>query len=137
MKEQGPDVATRMEMIHRVLLVLSGKGGVGKSTVAANLAVELARRGHRTGLLDIDVHGPSIPGLLGLAGRTIDASENGMVPVQGPHGLKVISVGFLIGHPEDAVIWRGPMKTTVITQLISDVDWGGSISWGCPSRHRG
>lgn len=114
----------RMERIGRKLLVLSGKGGVGKSTVAANLAVSLARAGKKVGLLDIDVHGPSIPKLMGLDERQIVGTDEGMLPVKVDDHLAVMSIGFLVGGKNTPVIWRGPMKYGVIRQFLKDVVWG-------------
>jgi len=117
----------RMGRIGRKLLVLSGKGGVGKSTVAANLAVALARAGRKVGLLDIDVHGPSIPKLLGLENRQLAFTGMEILPVNlpGPHGnLAVMSIAFLLDRLEDAVIWRGPRKYGMIRQFLKDVAWG-------------
>ena len=117
-------VQARLAPIKHILLVLSGKGGVGKSTVAVNIATELARDGHRVGLLDIDIHGPSLPAMLGLEGTPIHYSENAMLPVEFTINLSVMSIGFLLKDRGDAVIWRGPMKYGVIKQFISDVEWG-------------
>lgn len=114
----------RLRQIRHRFLVLSGKGGVGKSTVAANLAMALARAGHRVGLLDVDVHGPSIPKLLGLDGARPDAAAEGIEPVYLAPNLKVMSIGFLLGDASDAVIWRGPLKFNVIRQFLRDVAWG-------------
>ncbi len=114
----------RMQRIGRRLFVLSGKGGVGKSTVAVNLAVALARRGRRVGLLDVDVHGPSIPTLLGLAGQRMLGRGDVLLPLEAMVGLKVVSLGLLTDSPSDAVVWRGPRKNTAIRQLLRDVDWG-------------
>jgi ATP-binding protein involved in chromosome partitioning len=112
-----------MARIRRKLIVLSGKGGVGKSTVAANLAAVLSTR-HRVGLLDVDFHGPSIPRLVGL-GNVLAASEGGaIVPVAARPNLSVMSIGLLLRHDTDAVIWRGPVKFGVIRQFLSDVAWG-------------
>jgi Mrp family chromosome partitioning ATPase len=128
--ESEQEFAERQELERRLcrirhkLLVLSGKGGVGKSTVAANLAVSLARAGRRVGLLDIDVHGPSIPKLLGLEGRQIVAAEDGMLPVRLSDKLAVMSIGFLVRGSNTPVIWRGPMKYGVIRQFLKDVVWG-------------
>lgn len=116
-------IAARMCRIGRKILVLSGKGGVGKSTVAVNLAAALAARGRRVGLLDVDIHGPSVPTLLGLQGRRLEPGEGGVAPIEAA-GLKVVSIGFLLERPEDAVVWRGPMKMKVIEQFLKDVAWG-------------
>jgi len=123
-KEAAKRRALRMSRIAHKILVLSGKGGVGKSTVAVNLAVTLHEAGKRVGLLDIDVHGPSVPKLLGVEGTPIDLGEDGpMIPVDAG-GIRVMSVAFLLQGEADPVIWRGPMKHGVIGQFLSDVDWG-------------
>ena len=109
--------------IGQVILVLSGKGGVGKSTVAVNCAVALARSGLRVGLLDLDVHGPSVPTMLGLEDAGVNMGEDGIIPVN-TEGVKVMSVGFLLSDSDDAVIWRGPMKTSVIRQITTETAWG-------------
>jgi ATP-binding protein involved in chromosome partitioning len=114
----------RLRRIRHVVLVMSGKGGVGKSTVAANLAANLAARGHSVGLLDADVHGPSVPRLLGLTGRQLTGTPDSLQPLQGPHGLRVISIASLVPGRNDAVIWRGPLKMRVYQQLLADVEWG-------------
>jgi Mrp family chromosome partitioning ATPase/predicted Fe-Mo cluster-binding NifX family protein len=105
------------------ILVLSGKGGVGKSTVAANLALSLSLQGRRTGLLDADFHGPSIPKMLGLEGKRLAMEDDRILPVSLGE-LKVISVDFMLEQRTDPVIWRGPMKMNVIKQLLEDVAWG-------------
>ncbi len=109
--------------IQKKIVVLSGKGGVGKSTVAVNLATALALNGLRVGLLDADIHGPSVPTMLGLENETLKGGQEGLFPVEFG-GLKVISLGFLLQNPDDAVIWRGPMKMGVIKQFLTDVHWG-------------
>lgn len=106
------------------ILVLSGKGGVGKSTVAANLAVALSLQGLSTGLLDTDFHGPTIPMLLGMSGRRLTAAESGKLEPAELGALKVVSIDFLLGERTDPVIWRGPMKMNVIKQLFEEVEWG-------------
>jgi len=118
------ELAARLCQIHHKILILSGKGGVGKSTVAANLAVTLALGGERTGLLDIDLHGPSIPKLLHLEGRPLASDGQEIEPAAFGELLKVVSIGFLLQHPDDAVIWRGPLKMGVIKQFLKDVHWG-------------
>lgn len=114
----------RMEKIQHKLLVLSGKGGVGKSTVAANLAVALAREGKQVGLLDVDVHGPSIPKLMGLEGQNVVGVGDLLAPVCTKEGVRVMSVGFLLPTEDAAVVWRGPRKYGLIKQFLLDVDWG-------------
>lgn len=114
----------RMTDIRHKLLVLSGKGGVGKSTVAANLAVALARAGRRVGLVDVDVHGPSIPKMMGIEGRPIQTANEEVLPVQAADNLGVISLGLLLPSRHDAVIWRGPRKHGLIRQFLQDVAWG-------------
>lgn len=117
-------VEERLSLIRRVLLVLSGKGGVGKSTVAVNIAVALAGEGKEVGLLDIDIHGPSIPRMLGLEGEPILSHGSAILPVEFTPNLKVMSMGFFLKGRDDAVIWRGPMKYGVIRQFLGDVEWG-------------
>jgi ATP-binding protein involved in chromosome partitioning len=113
-----------MAPIKNKILVLSGKGGVGKSTVAVHLSVALADRGLTVGLLDVDLHGPSIPRMLGLADRRAAVKEGALIPIDhGPH-LKVFSIPFVLAEKDAAVIWRGPRKGGAIRQLLSDVHWG-------------
>ncbi len=114
----------RMSQVQHKILVLSGKGGVGKSTVAANLALSLALSGRQVGLLDIDIHGPSIPKLLNLEGMPVHTHGDALVPVLAGERLKVMSIGFLLQGRDDAVIWRGPLKMGAIRQFLKDVDWG-------------
>jgi Mrp family chromosome partitioning ATPase/predicted Fe-Mo cluster-binding NifX family protein len=120
-------LSSRMCQIKHKVIVLSGKGGVGKSTVAVNLSVALAMAGKRVGLLDIDIHGPSVPKLLHI--EDTQASSNGSalspVRVEYPTGmLNVMSIGFLLRKRDDAVIWRGPRKHGLIKQFLTNVDWG-------------
>jgi Mrp family chromosome partitioning ATPase len=116
----------RLQAIRQKILVLSGKGGVGKSTVAANLAMSLALAGSEVGLLDVDIHGPSIPKLMGLEGEHCRpaAEPGGLQPVTIIPRLKVMSIGFLLQSPRDAVVWRGPLKYKIIEQFLRDVVWG-------------
>ncbi len=120
---QRQRLADRLGRIGRKIVVLSGKGGVGKSTVAVNLAVTLAAAGRRVGLLDVDIHGPSVPTMLGLEDLRVEGTEDGLQPVPAG-GVKVMSLGFFLNHPDDAVIWRGPMKMGAIRQFLADVAWG-------------
>jgi Mrp family chromosome partitioning ATPase len=110
--------------IGRILLVMSGKGGVGKSSVAVNLAVALADAGNRVGLLDVDFHGPSVPRLLGFAGKRIVMGGDRMLPLRYSRSLKVLSMGNCVESRDDAVVWRGPMKGAVIRQFVTDAEWG-------------
>ncbi|HEU0222279.1 MAG TPA: Mrp/NBP35 family ATP-binding protein [Paracoccaceae bacterium] len=108
--------------IDRIVAVASGKGGVGKSTVAANLAVALAAAGRRTGLLDADIYGPSQPQMLGLSARPASPDGKRITPLTA-HGVTTISIG-LMTRPEDALVWRGPMLIGALTQLLTQTDWG-------------
>jgi len=109
--------------IRHKIIVMSGKGGVGKSTVAVNLAIALALAGKRVGLLDVDIHGPSIPKMLHLEHASAQAKNGTIQPVE-KAGIKVMSIGFLLRDRDDALIWRGPMKMGVIKQFLKDVAWG-------------
>lgn len=109
--------------VKNVILVMSGKGGVGKSTVATNLALALRRSGTRVGLLDADLYGPSIPTMLGIEGRPGSRDGKRIEPMQ-RFGLKLMSIGFLLEDPKQAVIWRGPMLHGALQQFIGDVNWG-------------
>lgn len=109
--------------IKNKILIMSGKGGVGKTTIAVNLAYSLAEKGFRVGLLDVDIHGPNVPKMLNLEEKRITTNGNKMVPLKLKNGLKVMSMAFLL-NKEDAVIWRGPMKHNIIKQFIEDAEWG-------------
>jgi Mrp family chromosome partitioning ATPase len=121
--EDRKKLQSRLCRIRHKVVVLSGKGGVGKSTVAVNLATALMLSGKRVGLLDVDIHGPSIPTMLGLDHVNLQGCEEGLFPVE-TSGMKVMSLGFLLKDPDDAVIWRGPLKMGVIKQFLKDVVWG-------------
>src|SRR6056297_2084895 len=113
----------RMCQVKNKLVVMSGKGGVGKSTTAVNLALALVAQGKKVGLLDIDLHGPSIPKLLGLEGERPFADDSGIYPLE-KAGLKLMSIGFLLASDAEATIMRGPMKHGAIQQLLAEVIWG-------------
>ena len=124
MQAEQEQIRQKVKRIKHQILVLSGKGGVGKSTVAVNLAVSLALSGKSVGLLDIDIHGPSVPKILNLEGKAVQAVGNAIIPIEMVENLKVMSIGFLLRGSDDAVIWRGPMKYQMIKQFLKDVDWG-------------
>jgi len=123
-EEQERRLRQRMAGIKHTVVVLSGKGGVGKSTVAANLAVALSMKGRKVGLLDSDFHGPSIPRILRLDGSRALSDGTSIQPAVYGAGLKVMSVAFLLRTADEAVIWRGPLKMGVLKQFVADVDWG-------------
>jgi Mrp family chromosome partitioning ATPase len=122
--EQKKKMQERLAGIKNKVLVMSGKGGVGKSSTAVNLALALAQEGLTVGLLDIDLHGPSVPKMLGIGESRIQNGPDGLQPVEYLQNLKVISVGFLLGSEDEALVWRGPAKTGLIQQFLRDVDWG-------------
>lgn len=115
--------AARLQTIRHKVVVLSGKGGVGKSTVAVHLAVSLRLAGKRVGLLDADLHGPSVPKLLHLEGARIRSENARLFPVD-RDGLKVISIGMMLRDRDEAVVWRGPMKHNLLEHFLEDVEWG-------------
>ncbi len=111
--------------VRNIIAVVSGKGGVGKSTVASNLAIALSETGAKVGLLDADIHGPSMPTMFGIDETPYMREENGkniMIPIE-RHGIKLMSIGFLI-NPDQAVVWRGPMISSALRQFVSETDWG-------------
>jgi len=121
--EQRQILKQRMSKIKHKIAVISGKGGVGKSTITVNLAAAFALLGNRVGILDADIHGPSVPKLLGLTGQRLKVGPPGAFPVAGFLGIKVVSIDFFLqeGLP---TIWRGPLKMTAIRQFLSDIVWG-------------
>lgn len=123
-KPEDEKIAQTLGRIKHKIVVLSGKGGVGKSTVSANIAMALALAGKKVGLLDVDIHGPSIPRLLSLQDAKPHIEPDHMEPVPYSQNLWVMSLGFLIPDKETAVIWRGPMKLGLIKQFVRDVTWG-------------
>ncbi len=122
--DEEKKVHERMSKVKHKIMVMSGKGGVGKSTVAANLAVAMSKLGNRVGILDSDIHGPSIPKIMGVEGLRPSAGPTGIYPILSGYGIRVISMDFFLESSEDPVIWRGPLKMSAIRQFLSDVDWG-------------
>jgi Mrp family chromosome partitioning ATPase len=127
---KGPDphqglINEKMELVKKKILVLSGKGGVGKSTFSTNLAYQLsANEDNQVGLMDLDICGPSLPKMTGAEGEQVHQSNSGWSPVFVSDNLGVMSIGFMLPNPDEAVIWRGPKKNGLIKQFLKDVDWG-------------
>ncbi|XP_076998349.1 cytosolic Fe-S cluster assembly factor NUBP2 isoform X2 [Tamandua tetradactyla] len=123
---QGAGEHGNLAGVRHVLLVLSGKGGVGKSTITAELALALRHAGRKVGILDVDLCGPSVPRMLGAQGRAVHQCDGGWVPVflDRDRSICLMSVGFLLENPAEAVVWRGPKKSALIKQFVSDVAWG-------------
>ena len=117
-------IARRMCKIKNKVLVLSGKGGVGKSTVAVNLAYSLSRAGHKVGVMDVDIHGPNAHKMLGAEKANLAVMGTSIRPASAGTNLKLMSIAFLLRQETDAVIWRGPLKMGLIKQFLRDVDWG-------------
>ena len=123
-KQEEKVLQARLSNIKHRIAVMSGKGGVGKSTVAVSLAVTLANQGHKVGLLDADIHGPNLPKMLGLDNKRLQAGADGIIPEPVMDNLAVVSMAFLLENPDNPVVWRGPLKHTVIRQFVADVQWG-------------
>ncbi|MBU0479668.1 MAG: Mrp/NBP35 family ATP-binding protein [Proteobacteria bacterium] len=124
--QQDVAIATSLGRIKNKILVMSGKGGVGKSTVSTNLALGLAERGYKVGLMDVDLHGPDICRMLNLTARLSDMEKSGglVPPMSYGKNLKVISLEYMMENRDDPIIWRGPLKIQAIRQFIADLDWG-------------
>jgi Mrp family chromosome partitioning ATPase len=123
-KDEAEEVKERMAFVKHKILVLSGKGGVGKSSVSSQLSWTLSEQGFQVGLLDIDICGPSAPRMLGVESEEVHKSNAGWSPVYASDNLGVMSVGFMLGSKNDAIIWRGPRKNGLIKQFLTDVYWG-------------
>ena len=122
-------IAENLQKIKNRLLVFSGKGGVGKSTVAANLGLALSERQFRVGLVDVDIHGPNLAKMLGAEGKKIEpAEEHKIIPARVTKNLSIVSVSFFLQQTDNPVIWRGPLKMKLIQQFLGDVEWG-ELDW--------
>jgi ATP-binding protein involved in chromosome partitioning len=119
-----PEVRENMKNVKHKIVVLSGKGGVGKTTVASNMAIAFAKMGLKSGILDVDIYGPNVPKLLGLEGMHPQVDDKKLLPIEGPLGLRVMSMGFLLQNTDDAIAWRGPLVGKAIQQFLSEVEWG-------------
>jgi Mrp family chromosome partitioning ATPase len=123
-QEQDQRIKEQLAQIKQTFMIMSGKGGVGKSTVAVNLAAALAERGFSVGLMDVDLHGPSTVKMLGLEGEIVKMDGQRLLPIPYRERMKVVSMASLLEERDAAVIWRGPLKIGAIKQFISDVLWG-------------
>ena len=126
---QTEAIRKNLSEVNNIVMVISGKGGVGKSTVASNLALALAGKGQKIGLLDIDIHGPNLPKMLGVEKERMQSTHaNRIEPVRISDNLKLVSTAFLLTQENQAVIWRGPLKMKIIQQFLSDIQWG-KLDW--------
>lgn len=119
-----PEIMENMKDVKHKIVILSGKGGVGKTTVATNLAVSFTKRGKSAGILDVDIYGPNVPKLLGLEGQHPTVDGEFIEPILGPLDVKVMSMQFLLRKEDDAVAWRGPLVAKAISQFLANVRWG-------------
>lgn len=126
MPKPDPDEVARQSLkkIKQKFIVMSGKGGVGKTSVSVNLAIALANKGYQVGLLDVDIHGPDVPRMLGLTGMLAADTNRQMTPMPYSDNLKVLSMESLMPDKDTAIIWRGPVKHTAIRQFIGETSWG-------------
>jgi len=125
--EREKNIKNNMEKIKHKIVIISGKGGVGKTTVAINLAMSLASVGLRVGILDVDITGPNVIKMLGISPELkprVDSEAKRFYPIDGPLKLKVMSMAFLTLTPDEPVIWRGPMKMSAVRQFLGDAEWG-------------
>jgi len=126
---QNEAITKNLSEVNKIVMVISGKGGVGKSTVASNLALALAEKGKKIGLLDIDIHGPNLPKMLGVDKERLKSpGEDRIEPVSISENLKLVSMAFLLPEENQAIIWRGPLKIKVIQQFLRDINWG-KLDW--------
>ncbi len=124
MDEKDYRLKKSLARIRHKIVVMSGKGGVGKSTVTVNLATALAMRGYEVGILDADIHGPNIPKMLNIENEDVMSDEDGLMPVLVPPHMKVMSMAFLLQDPDTPVVWRGPIKMGALRQFVAEVKWG-------------
>jgi ATP-binding protein involved in chromosome partitioning len=123
-QQQEKELESALSKIKYKFIVMSGKGGVGKTSVSVNLGIALGKRGFKVGIMDVDLHGPDVPRMLGLEGMVSPNETQKLEPMHYSDNVKVMSIECLMPNKDDAVIWRGPLKHSAISQFISDVDWG-------------
>ncbi len=124
MKHNEWALSNRMSKIKKKIMVMSNKGGVGKSTVTANLGVALSEMGNKVGIADVDIHGPNIPKMLGIEGGRLKDNENGIDPLSVNDSLKVVSIAFLIESPDQPIAWRDTAKYDYLRELVGSINWG-------------
>ncbi len=122
--QEETKIQDTLKGIKHVIIVMSGKGGVGKSTVSSNLALSLSMKGYKTGVMDIDITGPNIPKMFGVEDQGLMVENEKLIPVDVPPSLKLMSMAFLLQSKDTPVMWRGPVKMSAIKQFIEDVNWG-------------
>ncbi|MGD9973412.1 MAG: P-loop NTPase [Desulfatirhabdiaceae bacterium] len=122
--EQDANLKRSLDQIKNKFIVMSGKGGVGKTSTSVNLAIALANKGYKVGIMDVDLHGPDVPRMLGLSGMMDVTEDRKLKPIQYSENLSAVSIESLMAGKDDAIIWRGPVKHTAIRQFIGDVAWG-------------
>jgi len=123
-QQQEQDVTNALAKIKHKLIVMSGKGGVGKTSVSVNLAIALGARGFKVGIMDVDLHGPDVPRMLGIQGMASASENHKIAPMPYSENISAISMEYFMPNKDDAVIWRGPLKHSAINQFITDIDWG-------------
>ncbi|HOI72463.1 MAG TPA: Mrp/NBP35 family ATP-binding protein [Methanobacterium sp.] len=121
--KQEMEIIKRMSKIRYKIAVMSGKGGVGKSTVSVNIAAAFAKKGYKTGILDADIHGPNVPKMFGVEGKNLKFDKEGLIPIETKDGIKVMSIDFLLPSQEAPVIWRGPAQTGAVKQFLAEINW--------------
>jgi Mrp family chromosome partitioning ATPase len=122
--QQDVEIIKRMNKIKYKIAVMSGKGGVGKSTISVNIAATFAKKGYKTGIIDADIHGPNVPKMFGVEGKDLKFDKKGIIPIESIQGIKIMSIGFLLTSQDDPIIWRGPAQTGAIKQFLSEISWG-------------
>jgi len=125
-QKQQETILSSLSNVYHIVVVLSGKGGVGKSTIACQIAFTLSHQGYNVGLLDVDICGPSVPRMVGVVGREVHKSGSGWSPVYATPTLSVMSIAFLLQESDSAIVWRGPRKNGMIEQFLTETDWSSS-----------